>query len=522
MTRADALYLTLERTLRRLRRTRRAERACVAIGALSMLALAIAGLDAWLRLPVWGRAAALGAVVVALVGAPVLLRLDRKTRRAGAERAAALLERAAGLEDAQIIAGSQLRMARSEASLSASMASRAEARAGALAIEAIARRPIRRDRLARRGAVALASVLALATIGIVEHGFLLAPAARMLDPGARLPAWSPVKVTLDLPDPAPLVGDDVTIEARGADAERMTLELLESDRVGAELIDRIAMRRDDDGVWRTTLRDLRASLILVAGNSRAESAPLRIEPVAQPRIDEATLTVRRDGEADRVERIDPAAAPEVIAVGVGDEVTLRVVASMELSGAGEGASIEGRTAQRTITPAAPGEVTLALRPVGPTGLAVDEQAAVSLLAIEQVDAGGGGVADTGAATGADTPGGEASSDPVAVSEEAQSDEGGGLGEAVADAPAGAGGERGVGGEGPNIAIRRDDPLPERIEPAAPVATETLIAIETRAGATGTLAPGVGIRRVPEAYRDRVGAYFLRLLREEAPMETEDR
>jgi hypothetical protein len=487
------LHDTLARTLRRLRARRRIERLAIGMTTLALGALAIGVIDAWLRPGPDGRRV-LAALATALALASLwTLRLDRRTRRAGPLRAAATLERAARIDTGAIVSAAQLTTEADRAPLARALTERAADRGATLA-DSAAHHPLTGARRLRlHAAIALCACAIVAVAAIVEPRFFAAPAARLLDPGARLPAWSRATLTLHPPNAELLIGDDASIEAVASDAAGpVRLEVLTSDRAGAPALDTIPMRALDGDRFGATLRDLREPVWLVAIGDAAESAPIRLEPVARPRIEQAT--VERAGSAGRLLEAIEAGESIDLEAAVGDEITLRAVASIDLAGAeatgADESAVAGRLASASFTAAEPGEFALSLRPVGPTGLAAADAMTVTV----RVRAGAG---DSGESV-------------------ADASEGAGAGgDAQAQAPDAASPST----DGPNIALRTPDAPPPALSPDAPVADEALIAIESRALDAGALAPGVGIRRVPQAYRARVGAYFLRLLRDEAPMES---
>jgi len=497
---STTLREAIRRTLSRLRAVRRGERALAGAAGVGLAALTLALLDAWAALPSWGRQAAGGAMALVMIWGALSLRLDARTRRAGQLRAAAMLERALHRPDHPLVIGVQMAGVSDRAGVAGSLARRAVARADALAQGAAIARAVRRGRLWRRALLAVVVWGSLASIALVEPRLLTAAGARMLDPEARLPAWSRAEVTLRLPEEEIRLGDDVRIEAlvRGGEASIARLLLLPSDRAGAPAIETIPMRRSG-GAWRATVRDLREPVHLVAETDVAQSRPVRIEPAPRPRITGATARIEGPGG----ERFEAVATGEAATIDltIGERLTLRAAASMalgdvEVSGADD-AQATGNIAEASMTADAPGERAISLRAVGASGLASEEAILVRL----RIRAAGSAASNgTGEASG-------------------EEGEEGGAAHAAAAQQGGAR-EPGAGGSGANVALR--DPEAAIVLPGAdaPIGEGVLTAIETRARGAGALAPGVGVRRVPEAYRARVGAYFLRLLREETGADEE--
>lgn len=480
----------IRRTLSRLRAVRRGERALAGGAIVGLAALTLALLDAWAALPVWGRQAAGGAMALALIWGALSLRLDARTRRAGPLRAAAMLERALARPDHPLVIGVQMEELSHRAGVAGALARRAVGRADALAQRAAVARAVDRGRLWRRALLAGVVWGSLASIALVEPRLLTAAGARLLDPEARLPAWSRAEVTVRLPEEEIRLGDDARIEAlvRGGEASSARLLLLPSDRAGAPAIEAIPMRRVQ-GAWRATVRDLREPVHLVAETDVGQSRPVRLDPAARPRITGATVRIEGK-QGDRVEAVSPGEEAK-IDLTVGERLTLRAVASMALGdvdveGAAD-AQVTGNIAEASTTAGEPGERVISLRAVGASGLASEESILVRLRI---------GAAGSGASTSAGEASGEGG-DAQGAAKDAQARQGAGAGESGAD-----------------VALR--DPAAEIVLPGpdAPIGVGALMAIETRARDAGALAPGIGVRRVPEAYRARVGAYFLRLLREE--------
>ncbi|MFG0275406.1 MAG: hypothetical protein ACF8QF_10155, partial [Phycisphaerales bacterium] len=378
---ASALHDILLRTLRRLRRGRRIERIATGAMILALGALSIGAVDAWLRPGPDGRRV-LGACAVALVFLGLMtLRLDRRTRRAGRLRAASSLERAAGIEPGAIVGAAQLSGDDCATGVARALVERAATRAATIAGEAAARPLPRRRREHTLGASALVAVAGVVCVGVVAPRFFAAVSARLLDPGARLPAWSLEQVTLSAPESKAPIGDDVIIEATttGA-ADAVRLELLASNRVGAPVLDAMPMASADDGRFRATLRNLREPVWLVAVAGNAESAPILVAPVPRPRIERAT--VEQIGATEtRVEALQPGEVIQLEAE-VGDAITLHAAASIDLGGAetagADESSVTGNLASAAFRATEPGEFALSLRPVGPTGLAAPQAASVTV------------------------------------------------------------------------------------------------------------------------------------------------
>ncbi len=387
----------------------RGERTGAAAWPVAAALLAALVIDASMPLPAVVRAGV--GVLLLLMTARVILGLipARAVRRMKAERAARLIEERAGVAGNALINALQLRRV---------LAGPAGAGGDEVTRELSRRVVARGDEQARgitvKGVVDVRGVkrawgVSLIVAAVVGAVWLASPRLfamglpRIADPFGDHPpftmtdfqaSWEPARV---------LAGDDVTVRVtlnRKVGAVATMLDFVAVDERG-RAIDRSAMSAQagtvEDartGEFTAIIRDVRApARFRVEGKGAGVSRVWTIEPEMRPRIESVELRVRPPAYTGLDEVVHTGVSlgedREAIGVLVGSTVVLRVLTTMELQSVEQpgasvtaGAGVSGREAFQELRFDAPGERTLAIRPVGVGGLACDDSATARLRVIE--------------------------------------------------------------------------------------------------------------------------------------------
>lgn len=383
----------------RLRWASRGQRTGAAVWPVPVALLAVLLIDASMPLPAIVRAAA--GVLLVLLSVRVLLGLvpSRAVRRMRSEQAARMIEQRAGVAGNALINALQLRpLLAGEAGgagVTGELARRAvslgDERARGVSLKGLVdTRPVRKS-----WGAALGALLAVGAVWIASPRLFAMGVPRIMDPFGDHPAftltdfeigWSPERV---------LAGDDVTVRVALSGRLPSMLDLVIVDGQGAP-IDRAAMTAQPAGEsaspseYTAIVRDVRAPVRFRVEGDTGSSKRRVITPEMRPRIEAVELRVRPPAYTGLPEvahtgsMLDEQRGP--VGVLAGSTVALRVRTTMELVGVEQpgasvtaGAGVSGREALHEMRFDAPGERTLALRPVGVGGLACEQTATARVL-----------------------------------------------------------------------------------------------------------------------------------------------
>lgn len=302
--------------LDRVRRWRRLGRWLVALllaaAAACVLALAAGLADAWFAFEASPRTAMVKILlgVIAVAAVTLLAIASRYSRKRGAEAVDRLIgsprkpaEGAMGLQ----VSGEQTPLARM-------LAERAQAEAAATLRNVPVSKLIGWRRV---GMAALALVLALLPMGILALAKPEATrtiASRLLEPGADLPPWSPLKFAVEPAELSAVYGGDlvVAVEVTGGELEH-PVELLVR-RPGSNELLRLPSFRETGTRFSRTLESLTDPVLIAFACGKARSHWLPVELLLQPKVLAGKLTVTPPAYTGREASTVPLDTNEISAI----------------------------------------------------------------------------------------------------------------------------------------------------------------------------------------------------------------
>ncbi|MEO1129887.1 MAG: hypothetical protein AAFX05_09315, partial [Planctomycetota bacterium] len=344
--------------------------------------------DAWLPLPAWTRG--LMAILLVLWIAWVIMQLvPFLGRRTAALHAARTLEQRLDLRGNTIINAIQLRpLLTSDDRFAASLAARAVEEAHSVLPDAPLHTVIDRRTILRPWLLVVAAGAVLLISAAIAPRVFAAVTPRFVFPLGDHPPFSPTIFAMTTEPQRVLFGDDVTIrlELDGEIPDDVTLVMDDStgrQQLRLRPIDNAAPPRQ----YEAHLHTVTSSVNLHATGTTGRSRTLRIEPIPEPQMRSATLTVTPPpytGLPPRTVEMDINAADRApVDALLGSTATLRAQTTVTLQGATTStpravADATEDVAHAILKCTATGPTTLTLRPVGPTGLAATEALGVPL------------------------------------------------------------------------------------------------------------------------------------------------
>jgi hypothetical protein len=352
---------------------------------LWLLPLAICSLiifDAWLPLPVWTRS--LVAVLLLLWIVWVVIQLvPFLGPRTAPLHAARTLEERLDLRSNIIVNAMQLRsLLTSDDRFAATLAARAVEDAHRVLPDAPLYSVVDRRSILRPWLLVLAAAAVLLTSAAIAPRVFAAVTPRFVFPLGDHPPFSPTMFRIKTDPERVLVGDDVTLRV-ALDGEipaqlALILDIPEREQ-------ELRLRPVDDATpprqYEAQLRSVTAPVDVYVTGPTGRSRTLHIEPIPEPRILAATLTVTPPtytGLTPRTFELDLGKNDQTpVDVLLGSTAELRVRTTLTLQSAttstpGALSDVIDTVARATLSCTTDGRTDLTLHPIGPTGLKAAE------------------------------------------------------------------------------------------------------------------------------------------------------